>query len=52
MNAGATDAYMAAHFDVQSMDELTDEQLIEFGTYLKQMEGQSRAMKERKGDVD
>lgn len=52
MNAEATDTYMVAHFDVKSMDELNDEQLIEFGTYLKQMEEQSRAMKERKNDVD
>lgn len=52
MNAGATDTYMVAHFGVQSMDELTDEQLIEFGTYLKQMEEQGRAQKERKNDVD
>lgn len=46
MNDGATDTYMVAHFNVQSMSELTDEQLIEFGTYLKQMEEQSRHLKE------
>lgn len=46
MNDGATEAYMLARFNVQSMSDLTDEQLIEFGTYLKQVEEQSRNLKE------
>lgn len=46
MNAGATDSYMAATFGVESMDALTDEQLVQFGTYLNQMEQQSRHLKE------
>lgn len=46
MNAGATDSYMAATFGVESMDALTDEQLVQFGTYLNQMEQQSRRLKE------
>ena len=51
MNQGATDAYMIAKFDVESMSDLTDEQLVEFGKYLAEMEEQSRKHKEGK-DVD
>lgn len=46
MNAGATEGYMTAKYKVESMSELTDEQLIEYGTYLRQMEEQSRRFKE------
>lgn len=48
MNAGATEAYMIAKYDVDSMDRLTDEQLVEFGTYLRDMEMQSAEAKARK----
>lgn len=48
MNAGATEAYMIAKYDVDSMDKLTDEQLVEFGTYLRDMERQSAEAKARK----
>ncbi|OFK25063.1 ERF family protein [Olsenella sp. HMSC062G07] len=47
MNQGATDSYMTASFGVESMADLTDEQLLEFGRYLNQMEEQSRSL--RKG---
>lgn len=54
MNPGATEGYMKASFKVDSMDELTDEQLVEFGTYLNQMEQQSADLKAKKeaGHVD
>ena len=45
MNAGATDSYMQAKYGVETMAELSDDQLIEFGTYLKTMEEQSRRLK-------
>lgn len=48
MNAGATEAYMIAKYEVDSMDKLTDEQLVEFGTYLRDMERQSAEAKARK----
>lgn len=52
MNAGATEAYMIAKYEVDSMDKLTDEQLVEFGKYLAEMEEQSRKHKEANADVD
>lgn len=52
MNAGATEAYMIAKYEVDSMGKLTDEQLVEFGKYLAEMEEQSRNHKEAKADVD
>lgn len=45
MNAGATEEYMKAKFKVERMDQLTDEQLVEFGTYLAEMEKQSAELK-------
>lgn len=48
MNAGATDAYMIATFNVNAMDELTDEQLEAFGMYLSDMVKQSADLKARK----
>lgn len=42
MNAGATESYMTARFNVGSISELSDEQLLEYGKYLAQMEEQSR----------
>lgn len=44
MNAGATEKYMSAHYHVESIADLTDEQLLEFGRYLKSMEEQSRKL--------
>nr|WP_314638705.1 ERF family protein [uncultured Olsenella sp.] len=41
MNPGATESYMTAHFKVGSIEELTDEQLVEFGKYLATMVEQS-----------
>lgn len=54
MNAGATEAYMVAKFNVKDMSDLTDEQLIEYGKYLHDMERQSADMKAGKeqGNVD
>ena len=48
MNAGATDAYMIATFNVDAMDELTDEQLEAFGMYLAEMVKQSAELKARR----
>ena len=48
MNAGATDAYMVATFNVETMKELTDEQLEAFGMYLSDMVKQSADLKARK----
>ena len=48
MNAGATDAYMIATFNVNAMDELSDEQLEAFGMYLSEMVKQSAELKARK----
>ena len=48
MNAGATDAYMLAKYDADSMAKLTDEQLEEFGMYLSEMVKQSAELKARK----
>lgn len=45
MRDGAADEHMIAAFGAESMDQLTDDQLIEFGKYLKTMEEQSRALK-------
>lgn len=47
VNAGATESYMVATFNVESMDQLDDGQLIEFGKYLREMEKQSRGLNER-----
>lgn len=44
MNAGATEKYMRAHYHVEAIADLTDEQLLEFGRYLKSMEEQSRKL--------
>lgn len=48
MKAGATESYMAAKWGVESMDELTDEQIVEFGSYLADMEKQSAEIKAQK----
>lgn len=48
MNSGATDAYMAAKWGVESMDKLSDEQIEEFGAYLADMERQSAEIKAKK----
>jgi hypothetical protein len=50
MNPGATEGYMRSHFGVESIEELTDDQIIEYGKYLRQMEEQSRGL--GKDDTD
>lgn len=46
VRAGANEEYMVAAFNVESMDQLTDEQLVEFGKHLREIEEQSRGLKE------
>jgi len=48
MKPGAAEGYMKAHFKVESVSELNDEQLVEYGTYLASMERQSAEQKARK----
>lgn len=51
VNAGATDGYMRAKFDVERMDELTEDQLSEFGKYLADMAEQSAEMKAKREEA-
>ena len=48
VSAGTTDTYMVSTFNVQTMNDLTDEQLVEFGKYLRDMEKKSAEEKARK----
>ena len=48
MNSGFAEAYMKAKYGADSMDGLTDEQIVEFGAYLKEMAEQSADLKARK----
>lgn len=48
VSAGTTDTYMVSTFNVQTMNDLTDEQLVEFGQYLRDMEKKSAEEKARK----
>lgn len=47
-NVGATDSYMSAAFGAKSMDELSDEQLEEFGRYLANVAKQMQEQRDRK----
>ena len=48
VSAGTTDTHMVSTFNVQTMNDLTDEQLVEFGKYLRDMEKKSAEEKARK----
>lgn len=48
VSTGTTDTYMVSTFNVQTMNDLTDEQLVEFGKYLRDMEKKSAEEKARK----
>lgn len=48
VSTGTTDTYMVSTFNVQTMNDLTDEQLVEFGKYLRGMEKKSAEEKARK----
>lgn len=48
VSAGTTDTYMVSTFNVQTMNDLTDEQLVEFGKYLRDLEKKSAEEKARK----
>lgn len=52
MSPGATEGYMKATYGVDSIEQLDDSQIEEFGKYLAEMEEQSRGLGKEKKDVD
>lgn len=47
LRSGTVETHMVSKYNVQRMDELTDEQLVEYGTYLRDMERKSAEAKAR-----